>query len=99
MFTHLVSNLGEHLSDVDWTVVQELSHIPRGHEQPLQEMLRREYVAYRKIHRDMAASLPPQAALDQAVFNIRRDAPDFQPQYDIAFFQVSEESGNGAAPL
>jgi hypothetical protein len=79
-------NIAAMLTRVDWTVVEELHHIPEGRSGSLQEALRVEYAAYRSAHRQLGADLPPRAALIQAVFNIRRTHPDFLPLYDASFF-------------
>lgn len=78
-------NLTEKLSQVDWTVVDELHHIPHGRKGSLQETMRTEYVAYRKLHRELGGG-PPRLALFQAIFNIRRTHPGFNPRYDADFF-------------
>ena len=79
-------NITQMLSRVDWTVVEELHHIPEGRKGSLQDTLRMEYAAFRSAHRQLGADLPPRAALAQAVFNIRRAEPEFQPRYDAGFF-------------
>jgi hypothetical protein len=79
-------NIADMLTRVDWTVVDELHHIPEGRRGSLQEALRVDYAAYRSAHRQLGADLPPRAALDQAVFNIRRTNPDFMPLYNATFF-------------
>ena len=82
-------NIAAMLARIDWTVVEELHHLPEGREGSLQEALRGEYAAYRSTHREMGADLPPRAALVQAVFNIRRTHPEFKPRYDASFFYES----------
>src|SRR5579884_3391085 len=82
------------LSRTDWTIVDELHHIPCGRKGSLQEALRVEYSAYRRIHRQLGSALPPRAAFVQAIHNIRRRFPDFQPAYDAGFF--FEQSRMGA---
>lgn len=83
-------NLTEHITSaltrLDWNVVDELHHIPRGKRGSLQEALRLEYAGYRMAHRAAKAALSPKAALAQAVFNLRRWTPEFQPRYDAGFF-------------
>jgi len=79
-------NIPAMLSRIDWTVIEELHHIPEGRKGSLQEALRVEYAAYRSIHRHLGADLSPRFALIQAVFNIRRTHPDFEPLYDASFF-------------
>ncbi len=79
-------NLIQKIARVDWTVVEELQHVPAGAKGSWQEALRNEYAAYRKIHRNIAPSLPPRAALSQAIHNIQRIDPKFQPRYDAEFF-------------
>jgi hypothetical protein len=79
-------NLIEKLYEVDWWVVDELSHIPTGAKGSSQEALRDDYAAYRKIHRKLSADLPARAALVQAVYNLRRLDRNFDPAYDAAFF-------------
>ncbi|GEM_PF-5446252 len=90
-------DLSQQISAVDWTVVEELHHIPHGRKSSLQEALRVEYAAYRKLHRQLGASLPPSAALQQAVHNLRRAFPDFEPRYDRAFFFEGSRTGRSLA--
>ena len=79
-------NIPDMIARIDWTVVDELHHIPEGRKGSLQEALRVEYAAYRALHRKLGTALTPRAALDQAIFNIRRAFPEFQPRYDAGFF-------------
>ena len=78
-------NIRTGLFQLDWELVDELHHIPIGRKGSPQEVLRTEYAAYRAIHRSIGANLPAQAAFDQAVFNIHREAPGFQPRSDSHF--------------
>lgn len=74
------------LTTIDWVVVAELRHIPAGPDGSAQEQLRCEYAAYRTIHRQMTDKLRPRDALSQALLEVRRRWPDFNPEYDRAFF-------------
>ncbi|HZT95925.1 MAG TPA: hypothetical protein VFB34_03710 [Chloroflexota bacterium] len=74
------------LGRVDWTVIDELSHLPSGRHASAQEELRQEYYALRIIHRQIGAQLPPRAALTQALYNVRRRHPRFHPRYDSSYF-------------
>lgn len=79
-------NLTEAIAQADWSIVEELHHIPQGKSGTPQRALRMEYAAYRRLHRQLGTKLPPSAALTQAVFNVRRIWPDFEPRYDAGFF-------------
>ena len=79
-------NLEHALASIDWTVVDELKHIPRGAAGSGQESLRLEYAAYRSLHRRMSPALQPSDALVQAIVNVQRTQTGFAPRYDHAFF-------------
>ena len=79
-------NLQKALAAIDWTVVDELRHIPGGASGSAQEQLRHEYAAFRTLHRDLSPQLRPHDALVQAVGYVRRRWPQFVPSYDAAFF-------------
>lgn len=78
--------LKKRLSRLDWRIVDELRHIPHGQPGSSQELLGREYVAFRSLHRRLGSELQPGDALVQAIHNIRRRAPRFTPRFDAAFF-------------
>ena len=82
----LSMNLRKALASIDWTVVEELRHIPRGSHSSAQEALRHEYATFRTFHRSDTPFLQPCDALVQAIVNVRRDHPRFVPKYDHAFF-------------
>jgi hypothetical protein len=83
--------------------MDELQQIPRGKQGSAQEALRQEYIAFRTLHRRLSAPLPPAAAFDQALFNIRRAAPTFEPKTGAAEMASTapsfEPSGVGTAVL
>jgi DNA gyrase inhibitor GyrI len=74
------------LSSIDWTVIDELQHLPTGAEGSPQEKLRHEYAVFRTLHRRMNADMQPHDALVQAIVNVKRHHPDFTPRYDASFF-------------
>lgn len=78
--------IADALKHIDWTILDELEHIPAGKAGSLQAALRVEYAQYRTIHRQLNARLPARAALIQAVYELRRTNPEFEPRYDAPFF-------------
>jgi hypothetical protein len=82
----LSMNLQNALASIDWTVVDELKHIPRGGASSPQEELRHEYAAFRTLHRRMSDQLTRRDALVQAMVNVRREYPSYVLKYDDAFF-------------
>jgi hypothetical protein len=74
------------MESIEDRVAEELQHIRRGLPHSEQEELRTEYAAFRTLHLGDSEILPASAALIQAVFNIRRHSPAFEPEYDLAFF-------------
>jgi len=84
--SELSMNLQRALSSIDWTVVDELRHIPNGGRGSGQELFRQEYAGFRMLHRRLSSQLTPRDALVQAIVNVRRNHPHFAPRYDHAFF-------------
>jgi len=79
-------NLQDALAAIDWTVVEELKHIPSGAVSSPQQMLRQEYAAFRSVHRELTDQLRPRDGLVQAIANVKRTHSGFVPRYDGVFF-------------
>jgi hypothetical protein len=93
----LALNLEAVLATIDWTVVDELRHVPSGSPQSEQESLRREYAVFRSLHRRLSTDLQPADALAQALRRVESEHPGFAPRYDFAFFFGSVGSGSATA--
>ena len=76
-------------------VVEELEHIPRDAKGSLQNKLRSIYEITRMKSLGKNAPLnlrTPEDCLKDAVETIKKDNPDFEPEYDNDFFRTNERA-------
>lgn len=75
------------LTEIKSQVEEDMKYIPRGIKGSSQNMLRVFYNAMR-MHDLAKTSKSKEETLKQAIDNVKKDDPDFVPDYDHNYFQL-----------
>ncbi|KPV65388.1 MAG: hypothetical protein AOA65_0179 [Candidatus Bathyarchaeota archaeon BA1] len=67
-------------------VKSELEHIPKGSKGSTQNRLRIYYNAWRR--KDLLSGKSKEETLEKVVNKLKKDHPDFNPQFDEDFFKI-----------